>query len=95
MSEIETIADEIFAERSAIAEFDGLLTRDHAEAMGKLASDEYRQACEVRYVIGLPFADRRPFLDGVEKNRGKPHADKLRSAVQAEWMRRKKEGKVR
>lgn len=85
----EEIAAEIFEERAAICEFDGLLTRQQAEAMGLLESEQYRQACEVRTVLAMPTFDRRSFLSAVEVKRGKAHADQLRELVTAEWLRRK------
>lgn len=89
MTETEVIAEEIRIERAAICEFDGLLTREQAEAQGLLESEQYRSACEVRAILVMPFEKRRPFLFDVEKSRGKAHADKLREIVQAEWLRRK------
>lgn len=89
MIETETIAAEIESERAGICEYSGLLTREQAETQGKLESEEYRFSCEIRAVLVMPFEKRKPFLFDVEKSRGKAHADKLRSAVQAEWIRRK------
>ena len=83
------IAAEVFSERSAICEFDGLLTREAAEAMGLSQSEKYRFACEVRTVLSMPFESRRDYLNDVEKKRGKGAADALRAAVQTEWIRRK------
>ena len=83
------IPKEIFEERSAIAEFDGLLTRADAEKLGLLESERWRKDCEIRYVMNLPFAERRPYLNMVEKVRGKEYADKLRNDIQAEWLRAK------
>ena len=85
----EVIVKEIFEERAGIAEYEGLLTRDDAEKLGLLESERWRRDCEIRHVMNLPFAERRPFLNSVEKVRGKEAADKLRSDVQAEWFRKK------
>lgn len=89
MSETETIAAEIHAERAAICEHDGLLTREQAEARGKLESDEYRMACEVRTVLAMPFAERKPYLQQVWLVRGMAARDVLARAVNLEWLRRK------
>lgn len=83
------IPSEIFEERSAICEFDGLLTREEAEKQGLLESERWRKDCEIRYVMNLPFAERRPYLNSVEKVRGKESADKLRNDVMVEWLRAK------
>lgn len=89
----EITANEIFLERSGIAEYDGLLTRDEAERLGLLESERYRQDCEVRYVFTLPFEERRGYLEKVEKARGKKHTDILKELIQKEWFRRRKKGK--
>jgi hypothetical protein len=89
MSKTETIAADIHAERSAICEFDGLLTREQAEAQGKLEADEYRMACETRYVLAMPFAERKPYLSKVEQQRGRSARDVLAKAINDEWISRK------
>jgi hypothetical protein len=89
MSKTETIAAEVFEERSAIAEHDGLLTREQAEAQGKLEADEYRMACEVRTVLAMPFSERKPYLSKVDQQRGRSARDVLAKAINDEWVRRK------
>lgn len=85
----ELIAEEIREERAAICEYDGLMTREQAEAQGELESEAYRQACEVRYVLGLSLIERQEYLDRVEKVRGVRAGGELRAAVRKEWLRRK------
>ena len=89
MNDTDLAAREVFEERAAICEHDGLLTRDEAEKQGLLESARYMHDCLVRTVLRMPFEDRRPFLDSVEKKQGKAAADKLRADVIAEFERRK------
>lgn len=82
-------ANEIHEERSAIAEYDGQLSRREAEALGLLESERFRESCEVRHVLAIHGSERRrAYLDQCEKHRGKEAADRLRDAVRAEWNRR-------
>lgn len=54
-------------------------------------SEAWRHECEVRYVINLPTAaDRRRYLDGVEEQRGKEAADRLRADVMEMWNETRK-----
>ena len=85
----DDLFSEIFEERSAICEHDGLLTREAAEAQGKLESEAYRAACEVRYVLAMPLAERRDYLELVAQKRGDNAADTLKGEIQREWLRRK------
>lgn len=85
----ETICKEIAEERAGICEFSGLLTREQAEAQGRLESEAYRHSCEVRHVIGLDLNQRRDYLDRVEKVRGLASGSKLREDVRTEWMKRR------
>lgn len=88
-SDLFAVAEEIREERAAIAEHDGLLSREDAERLGLLEAERYREACEVRYVLTIHgSAARKAYLDACEKHRGKAAADKLRDAVRAEWNRR-------
>ena len=86
---VEQACSEIKEERAAICEFDGLMTHEQAEAQGVLESEAYRQACEVRHVLGLALIERQEYLDRVEKVRGARAGGELREAVRKEWMRRK------
>ena len=40
-------------------------------------SEEFRRACEVRYVAKMPDEKRREFYQGVLKHRGKEKANQL------------------
>lgn len=85
----ELICKEIAEERAGICEFDGLLTREEAEAQGALESEAYRQACEVRTVLDMPMAKRSGYLDRVAYLRGDKAANELRNLVRTEWLRRR------
>ena len=89
MTEDETIATEIMEERAGICEYSGLMTREQAEAQGKLSSDAYKAACEVRAVLAMPFTERRLYLDMVGEKRGLVARSALALAVNNEWIRRK------
>lgn len=83
-------AAEMAEERAGILEFDGLLTREEAERLGKLESEEWRHACEVRHIVAMAsVSERREYLGMVEKRRGKEAGDKLRDSVSREWLRQK------
>ena len=86
---IETICEEIREERSAICEFDGLLTREEAEKRGMLESETYRKSCEIRTVLDMPQASRAGYMDRVEKLRGAKAANELRESVRDEWLKRR------
>lgn len=50
------------------------------------ASEAYRHECEARAIAALPtLADRRAWLEAVEKRRGKDEADRLRGTMKALW----------
>lgn len=83
-------AAEMAEERAGILEFDALMTREEAERLGKLESEEWRHACEVRHVVAMSsVSERREYLDLVEKRRGKTAGDRLRDAVSREWLVRR------
>ncbi len=49
-------------------------------------SEEWRHECEARSVVALPtLAERRVYIDGVERKRGKDAADRLRATVLLLW----------
>jgi hypothetical protein len=82
--------NEVFEERAAIREFDGLLTREEAERLGLLDAEEWRMACEVRHVLSLPsLEERRGYLAKAENARGVKAVNPLREAVKREFERRK------
>lgn len=74
--------DEAFEERAAIAEHDGQLTREEAEAQAA----EYRHRCEVRFVCSLgPGGDQ--FLRDVARRRGPEAAERLRRDAREQYRR--------
>lgn len=79
------IDQEIFEERAAIVEFDGLLSKEEAEKQGALESEAYRHACEVRTIAEWPLQDRRDYIDQVEKKRGKKSAESLKDSLLKMW----------
>jgi hypothetical protein len=79
-------AEEVFQERSAICEYDGLLTREQAEAQGLLASREWLEVCEIRHALTMNSYDWQEHLAAVTKARGKPAAEALREKVRAEYV---------
>lgn len=53
-------------------------------------SEEWRHETEARAVVGRPsLADRRMYLDEVERRRGKAAADRLRATMKQLWEARK------
>jgi hypothetical protein len=92
MSDTETTANEIYHERAAIVEHDGLLTREQAEAQGLLESEQYREASEARDVV-TRFYPSVPQLEAhfalVLIKRGKEATEKLKANCRVEWKRRK------
>lgn len=52
-------------------------------------SAEWRHECEARAIAALPtLADRRAWLEGIEKKRGKAAADALRGTMRRLWETR-------
>jgi len=52
-------------------------------------SEEWRHCCEADAINKLPtLADRRAWLEAIEKRRGKPEADRLRKTMLALWGKR-------
>ena len=90
MTEDEILTSkEIYSERAGIVEHSGLMTREQAEAQGKLESEQFRMACEVRTVLAMPFSERKTYLFMVGERRGKEAKEALSIGVRDEWMRRK------
>ncbi|ODT75468.1 MAG: hypothetical protein ABS69_10660 [Nitrosomonadales bacterium SCN 54-20] len=56
------------------------------------ATEEYRHACETRYVAAMPDEKRREFYEGVLKHRGKEKANQLIDDVNQ--LRRKERANV-
>lgn len=53
------------------------------------ASEEFRAACEARFVLAKPLHQRREYLSGVEQHRGKPAREYLENVIRAEWEKKK------
>lgn len=50
------------------------------------ASEAWRHECEARAIAALPtLADRRAWLDAIEKRRGQAEADRLRETMRKLW----------
>ena len=54
------------------------------------ATEADRITCEARFVLGMPFADRKEYIAGVEQKRGGASANKLRAAIVVDWGKRNK-----
>jgi hypothetical protein len=49
-------------------------------------SEQWRHECEARAISSLPtLADRRAWLEQIEKRRGKDEASRLRVTMRALW----------
>ena len=51
-------------------------------------SESHRRECEARAALALPLAIRREFLATVEKRRGKPAADALKTEMTKQFAKR-------
>lgn len=50
------------------------------------ASEDWRHESEARAIAALPtLAQRREWLEGIERKRGKAEADRLRATMKALW----------
>jgi hypothetical protein len=53
-------------------------------------SDEWRHECECRAIAALPtLADRRAWLESLEKRRGLPEVQRIRETMKKLWEKRK------
>lgn len=56
-------------------------------------SEAWRHECEARAIAALPtLAERRAWLEDIERRRGKPAADALRDTMRAVWSARPQGG---
>lgn len=88
MTGLFSSADEIYSERAAICEFDGLITREQAEAQGMLESQRYRESCEARDVVQTYYPDSvklQLYLAKVLTQRGEKATNKLRADCRLAW----------
>lgn len=57
------------------------------------SSEAWRHESEARAIAALPtLAERRAWLDDIERRRGKPAADALRDTMRALWAARQQGG---
>lgn len=63
-----------------------LMTRADAVRLGMLASEEWRQACEVRAALAMPSLNYSDYLAKVEKARGVVASNKLHQMVSDERL---------
>ena len=54
------------------------------------ATEADRINCEARFVLDMPFTDRKGYIAGVEQKRGEASANQLRAAIVVEWGKRNK-----
>ena len=54
------------------------------------ATEADRITCEARFVLDMPFADRKEYIAGVEQKRGEASANQLRASIVVEWGKRNK-----
>lgn len=52
------------------------------------ASEAFRAACEARYVLAKPLAERRKYLDGVGEKRGAAARAYLEEIIYQEWKKK-------
>lgn len=52
------------------------------------ASEAFRAACEARYVLAKPLAERRKYLDGVGEKRGAAARAYLEDIIYQEWKKK-------
>ena len=52
------------------------------------SSEAFRAACEARYVLSKPFAERRIYLEGVGRVRGAAARIYLERVIHEEWKKK-------
>ena len=52
------------------------------------SSEAFRAACEARYVLAKPFAERRLYLEGVGRARGTDARIYLERVIHEEWKKK-------
>lgn len=52
------------------------------------SSEAFRAACEARYVLAKPFAERRIYLEGVGRVRGTAARIYLERVIHEEWKKK-------
>lgn len=51
--------------------------------------EQHRAECEARYVLRMKLADRRAYLESIEKFRGKDGRKYLEGFIQKEWAKKR------
>lgn len=51
--------------------------------------EQYRAECEARAVLKMKLADRRAYLESIEKFRGKDGRKYLEEFIKIEWAKKK------
>ena len=51
--------------------------------------ERYRAECEARFVLAMAKTDRKAYLEGIEKSRGKSGREYLEKYIMAEWAKKK------
>ena len=51
--------------------------------------EQHRAECEARFVLKMKLADRRAYLEAIEKYRGKDGRKYLEEFIKIEWAKKK------
>lgn len=54
--------------------------------------EQHRVECEARFVLKMKLADRRAYLEAIEKHRGKDGRKYLEGFIKKEWAKKKTPG---
>lgn len=54
--------------------------------------EQHRAECEARWVLKMKLADRRAYLESVEKSRGRDGRKYLEGFIKIEWAKKKTPG---
>ena len=54
--------------------------------------EQHRAECEARFVLKMKLADRRAYLESIEKFRGKDGRKYLEEFIKIEWAKKKTPG---
>lgn len=57
--------------------------------MTRQQTEQHRHECEARHVLSLPFADRKPYLEGIGRRRGEAAKAALENEVRRQHQLRK------
>lgn len=53
------------------------------------SGEQHRAECEARFVLKMKLADRRAYLESIEKYRGKDGRKYLEEFIKAEWAKKR------